>query len=107
METLPLEHQILMVQKHKSIVGVMGSAFHTMPFSTESKNATYICRDFDINLKYFMIDELMQNDSNYIFGDCTSSETCTRYYSDDVTLNLPNIFKFLADASILRNHRKI
>jgi len=102
METLPLEHQILMVQKHKSIIGVMGSAFHTMPFSTVSKNATYICRDFDINVNYFMIDELMQNDSIYIFGDRMSSESRTRYYSDDITLNLPSIFKFLADAGILR-----
>jgi len=104
METLPLEHQILMVQKYNSIVGIMGSAFHTMPFSTEAKNATYICRDFDINLNYFMIDELMRNNSIYInCNDCASA----RDYSDDIKLNLPKIFELLANAGILRNRQEV
>jgi capsular polysaccharide biosynthesis protein len=68
METLPLEHQILIMRRHKSVVVIIGSAFHTMLFSNESKNAVYICRDFNININYFMIDEIMRNNAIYIYN---------------------------------------
>jgi capsular polysaccharide biosynthesis protein len=103
METLPLEHQILIMRRHKNIVGVMGSAFHTMLFSSESKNAIYLCRDFNINFNYFMIDEIMQNNSMYIYNDCASGELDTRMYSDDTTLNLSKLFSLLLESRTLQH----
>jgi len=102
MEILPLEHQILIMKRHKSVVGIIGSAFHTMLFSQEPKNATYICRDFDININFFMINEIMKNSATYIYNnDDWSTHSKLRDYSDNATLNRPNIFRFLAEARIL------
>jgi capsular polysaccharide biosynthesis protein len=103
METLPLEYQILIMKRHKSVVGIMGSAFHTMLFSNKYKNATYICRDFDINTNYFMIDEIMGNNAIYIYNDCLSTQFPARNYWDDTTLNLPKIFEILMKTRILQH----
>jgi hypothetical protein len=90
------------MKRHKLVVGVIGSAFHTMLFSGESKNSTYICRDFDINVNYFMVDEIMRNNSVYIDDDDPSAERETRNYGDDTTLNLDKIFNFLEKAEVLQ-----
>ena len=44
------------------------SAFHNVLFSDESRACTYVCRDYNVNYNFFMIDEIMNNESVYVYN---------------------------------------
>jgi hypothetical protein len=103
-QELPLEAQILLVRRHRKIAGVAGSAFHNILFSEGALQPIYICKDYDINANYFMIDELMKNDGTYIYaGSAVEAETPKSArelldgHWDDVALDTAKVLRLLGD----------
>ena len=101
MEALSLEHQIMTMRRYSTVAGIAGSAFHLMLFSERPKNATYILRDVTINSNYFMIDQLMSNNSVYIYNDSEHGPHVRREYGEDATLDLQKIHKYLSESGII------
>ena len=104
-QELPLEKQILLVRRHRKIAGIAGSAFHNILFSEGRLQPVYICKDYDININYFMIDELMQNDGTYIYsGSAVEAETPKSArelldgHWDDVALDTAKVLRCLDDS---------
>ena len=109
MEDLPFEQQILAMRRYNTIAGIAGSAFHTMLFCGDSKNAIYINRDYDINENFFMIDELMGNKATYLYNGVaadaerpmTDRELISKAYHSDATLDVQKIFSLLDGSGAL------
>ena len=109
MEDLPFEQQILVMRRYQTIAGIAGSAFHTMLFGDDSRNAIYINRDYDINENFFMIDELMGNRGTYLYnGSAAEAEHAmtdrariTEAYHSDATLDAQKIFSLLDGSGAL------
>ena len=109
MEEHPLEQQILAVRNTMTIAGVAGSAFHSILFSDARKQCVYICKDYNINSNFFMVDEVMNNDSVYVYNNRESetslelshSELLDRYL-DDAELNLLKMYKYLELSGVLK-----
>jgi capsular polysaccharide biosynthesis protein len=104
-QELPLQAQILLVRRHTKIAGIAGSAFHNILFSEGGMQPIYICKDYDINANYFMIDELMKNDGIYIYaGSAAEAEMpkparellCDHW--GDVALDTAKVLRCLEDA---------
>ena len=110
-ETLPLEEQISLARRHTAIAGIQGSAFHNILFSKHSKKAVYICRDYEVNQNFFMIDEMMANRGTYIYSglardalyDRSDREVIAEQYKQDVKLDLDKIFWALAQVGLFAN----
>ena len=107
-QELPLETQILLVRRHTKIAGIAGSAFHNILFSEGGLRPIYICRDYDINANYFMIDELMKNDGTYIYAGSTdeaetpkSARELLDGHWSDVTLDTAKVLRRLEDTGDL------
>jgi hypothetical protein len=64
-QTLDLNQQIHLFNKHKIIIGSIGSAHHNSLFSLDSKVHIYITARIDIS-SYLMIDYIKDNESYYI-----------------------------------------
>ena len=101
-QELPLEAQILLVRRHTKFAGIAGSAFHNILFSEGGLRPLYICKDYDINANYFMIDELMKNEGVYVYaGSAAEAETPKppRELMDghwgDVALDTEKVFRCL------------
>lgn len=99
METLPLEQQILQINRHDRVAGIAGSAMHNLLFATNPKSVVCICADREINLNFFIIDELMNNNATYIYSGATDSPPDTRTLDDirkerrdgEIQLDVPKI----------------
>ena len=108
MEEHPLEQQILAIRNNIAIAGIAGSAFHNILFSDQPKECVYICKDYNINSNFFMIDELMNNPSVYVYNN-REAETCDDLshgelldrYLDDAELNLLKMYKYLELSGVL------
>ena len=108
LEEMPLEQQIQLVRRYKTIAGVGGSAFHNILFDETSKKTIAICRDYDINPNFFMIDEIMENDATYIYNMSASEAEKPRSdrqifaaYRDEIMLDIPKIEACLRECGIL------
>lgn len=103
MEALPLEQQILQIIRHDRVAGIAGSAMHNLLFAADRKTVIYICADREINLNYFIIDELMSNDATYIYNEPANSPPDTRTLDDirkdrrdgEVKLDVPKLLGYL------------
>ena len=105
-QELPLEEQILLVRRHTRIAGIAGSAFHNILFSDVGLRPLYICKDYDINANFFMIDELMKNESLYIYAgsaaDAEQPKSARELLDDhwgDIALNTAKVTSLLDSAS--------
>lgn len=66
-ETLSLEEQITLLNKHEIIVGVWGSALHNVLFDISGKKKLVCLGDIDhINPNFFLVDGIKKIDSVYI-----------------------------------------
>ena len=109
MEELSMAQQILVMRRYKTIAGIAGSAFHTMLFSDDAKNAIYINRDHDINENFFMIDELMGNKATYLYNAAAESAEqamtdrgiISEAYHLDATVDVKKIFALLDGSGAL------
>jgi capsular polysaccharide biosynthesis protein len=103
METLPLEQQIVQIRRHARVAGIAGSAMHNVLFAADPRSVIYICADREINLNFFIIDELMNNGATYIYNGAMNAPPDTRTLDDirrdrregEVTLDLPKILGHL------------
>jgi hypothetical protein len=102
---LSLEEQIYLINRHKHIVGIVGSALHSLVFSLTPKIVTYIASEFNLPVSYVMLDKLCQNQSTYVNSytplkansgvrDITGEEPFNREY----TLNFPIVRQHLSQA---------
>ncbi|MEG3438153.1 glycosyltransferase 61 family protein [Pannus brasiliensis CCIBt3594] len=66
-ETLSLEEQITLINKHEIIVGVWGSALHNVLFDISRKKKLVCLGDIDMpNRSFFLVDGIKKIDSVYI-----------------------------------------
>jgi capsular polysaccharide biosynthesis protein len=63
---LSIEEQIYLINRHKHILGIVGSALHTLVFSLSPKTVTYIASENNLPPSYIMLDKLCQNQSTYV-----------------------------------------
>jgi capsular polysaccharide biosynthesis protein len=101
-QELPLEAQILLVRRHTRIAGIAGSALHNILFSEGELQPTYICRDYDINTNFFMIDELLKNQAVYVYAGSAAEAEAPRParellndHWDDVALDTAKVLRCL------------
>lgn len=107
-ETIPLEEQIFLARRHRTIAGIQGSALHNMLFSDMPKEAIYISRDYQINRNFFMIDAMMQNQATYIYNglardalvERSERSVIAQQYKENTTLDLDKITWALAQLGI-------
>ena len=110
-EALPLEEQIVLCRKHVTVAGIQGSALHTMLFSDSPKQAIYICRDYDVNPNYFMIDAMMGNHATHIYNGVAEDAAFARsdraliaeQYGEDVSLDVKKIYRALAKPDVVKS----
>jgi capsular polysaccharide biosynthesis protein len=103
METRPLEQQIFQINRHERVAGIAGSAMHNVLFASNPKSVIYICVDREINLNFFIIDELMNNGATYIYNGPTNSPADARTLDEirkdrrdgEVKLDVPKILGYL------------
>jgi len=62
-QTLSLSEQIELFNRHETIIGAQGSAFHNVLFSLDPKILLYLCSSVGSN--YFMIDAIKNNRAMY------------------------------------------
>jgi capsular polysaccharide biosynthesis protein len=72
-ERLLLDRQIATVVAAPIVVGILGSALHTMLFAPEPKRAVYLRREGRTTANYVMIDQLLGNRSSYLIGVMNST----------------------------------
>jgi capsular polysaccharide biosynthesis protein len=65
-QLLSVAEQIYLFNRHKYIVGILGSALHNLIFSLAPKTVTYIASKHNLPISYLLLDTLFQNCSTYI-----------------------------------------
>jgi capsular polysaccharide biosynthesis protein len=99
-EKLTLAQQFRLMVACERLSGVVGSALHTAAVARDPKSIIGIVRDDAVNLNFFMIDEIMGNESTYIYNRDFGAPATPRGYADDVALDLEKIGRHLAESGL-------
>jgi len=67
-ETRGFAEQVAVVNRHETLIGAVGSAFHTVLYSLQRRNLHYIAPNERINGNYVLIDRATGHEATYYFA---------------------------------------
>jgi hypothetical protein len=105
-ETMSLVEQLAIIEAGSTVIGVLGSAFHTLLMALEIPNCIYLCPDGTVTKgadsrfqsAYIAQDRMLNVKSRFVYACADTGSKAHRFFPGGFRLLIPEVLQVLSDS---------